>query len=66
MRLVFRQSGETKPALEITRVDYFEPMAKMCKFTAIGFEDKQIIHIDKMGRFVWKGEVYNFIELFDN
>lgn len=65
MRLVFRYSGDPKPALEITRVDYFEPLDKHYQFTGVGFEGVQEIAVSKKG-LSWDGKVYDFVELFDN
>lgn len=65
MRIVFRLDGNRRPALEIKRVDYFEPLPKCYQFTAVGYEGIQKIETARKG-FVWEGETYDFLELFDN
>lgn len=65
MRIVFRLSGNNRPALEIKRVDYFEPLPKRMQFTAVGYEGVQEIESNKNG-FVWEGVTYDFLEVFDN
>ena len=66
MRIVFRLSGNSRPALEIKRVDYFEPLPNRMQFTAVGYEGVQEIALTDEGDFVWEGVTYDFLELFDN
>lgn len=65
MRIVLRVQKNSKPAMEIKRVDYFEPLPDRMRFTAAGFEGVQEVEYLK-GDFIWQDVRYGFLELFDN
>jgi len=66
MRLVLRRAGNPLPALEVIKVDYFEPLPTHIQFTAVGYEGVQSIIYNRKKELVWDKEVYDFVEVFDN
>jgi hypothetical protein len=65
MRILFRNTGEQKPAMEIKRVDFVE-FSKNINFTSETLDGIQKIVFTAKNEPSWQGVVYDFIQLVDN